>query len=64
LELLREYVQDGRITGSELLEGEIDYLDVRQRLMEARVTYLLNLMQIALLVDTDPLLEAVSPSVP
>jgi outer membrane protein TolC len=64
LELLREYVQDGRITGSELLEGEIDYLDVRQRLMEARVTYLLNLMQIALLVDTDPLLEALSPSVP
>lgn len=57
LKLLREYAEEERVTGSELVEGEIDYLEVRQRLMEARVNYLLNLMQIALLVGEDPLLN-------
>ncbi len=52
--LLREQAQRDLITGVELIEGEIDYLDVRRRLMEARVSYLINLMDIGLLLEMDP----------
>jgi outer membrane protein TolC len=57
LELLQQYAEENRVTGSERLEGEIDYLEVRQRLLEARVSYLTNLLQIALLLDKDPFLR-------
>ena len=36
------------------IEGEIDYLEVRQRLMEARVNYLINLMELGILLGEDP----------
>lgn len=52
--LLREQAERDLITGTERLEGEIDYLEVRQRLMEARVNYLINLMQLGILLDQDP----------
>ena len=52
--LLREQAQRNLVTGVELIEGEIAYLDVNQRLMEARVNYLINLMQLGVLLDMDP----------
>lgn len=61
LELLRQYAEENRVTGSERLEGEIDSLEVRQRLLEARVSYLMNRMQLALLLDTDPFMAEPSP---
>jgi outer membrane protein TolC len=52
--LLREQAERNLITGTERIEGEIDYLEVRQRLMEARVNYLVNLMELGILLDQDP----------
>jgi outer membrane protein TolC len=52
--LLREQAERNLITGTERIEGEIDYLEVRQRLMEARVNYLINLMELGILLDQDP----------
>lgn len=52
--LLREQAQRNQVTGVERIEGEIDYLEVRQRLMEARVQYLVNLMELGLLLGMDP----------
>jgi outer membrane protein TolC len=51
---LREQADSARITGADRIEGEIDYLEVRQRLMEARVYYLINLMELGVLLGTDP----------
>jgi len=59
--LLREQSQPDLITGVELIEGEIDYLEVRRRLMEARVSYLMNLMEIGLLLEMDPAARYYSP---
>lgn len=59
--LLREQAQRDLITGVELIEGEIDYLEVRRRLMEARVSYLMNLMEIGLLLEMDPAARYYSP---
>jgi len=50
LNLLREQAQRNQVTGVERIEGEIDYLEVQQRLMEARVHYLVNLMELGLLL--------------
>jgi len=61
--LLREQAQRDLITGVELIEGEIDYLDVRRRLMQARVDYLLNLMRLGLLLELDPA-QTYYPTVP
>jgi hypothetical protein len=36
------------------MEVEIDVLNVRQRLMESRVNYLINLMELGLLMGLDP----------
>lgn len=52
--LLREQAERNLITGVELIEGEIDFLEVRQRVMESRVNYLLNLMELGLLLEKDP----------
>ena len=52
--LLREQADRNQVTGVDRIEGEIDYLEVRQRLMEARVYYLLNLMELGLLLGEDP----------
>lgn len=52
--LLRQQVEQNLVSGVELMEGEIDYLEVRRRLMEARVNYLMNLMELAVLLDEDP----------
>ncbi len=52
--LLREQAERNLITGTERIEGEIDYLEVRRRLMEARVNYLVNLMELGILLDQDP----------
>ena len=54
VELLREQAQRSTVTGTDRLEGEIDYLELSQRLLEARVDYLSNLMQIGVLLDADP----------
>lgn len=51
---LREQADRNQITGVDRIEGEIDYLEVRQRLMEARVNYLMNLMELGLLLGEDP----------
>lgn len=60
LALLREQAGENRVTGAELLQGEIDFLDVRQRLMEARVNYLNNLMELGALLGMDPAAPAPS----
>lgn len=52
--LLREQAERDLVTGVDRIEGEIDYLEVRQRLMEARVNYLMNLMELGVLLDKDP----------
>jgi outer membrane protein TolC len=52
--LLREQAERNLITGVDLIEGEINYLEVRQRLMEARVNYLMNLMELGVLLEMDP----------
>jgi outer membrane protein TolC len=54
LAFLREQADRAQITGVERIEGEIDFLEVRQRLMEARVNYLMNLMELGVLLGTDP----------
>lgn len=54
--LLREQVDQNRVSGVDLIEGEIDYFDVRQRLMEARVQYLMNTMRLCTLLWEDPAL--------
>jgi outer membrane protein TolC len=54
LELLRQQVQLAQVSGTDLIEAEIDYLEVRQRLMEARVNYLLNFMELGILLGEDP----------
>jgi hypothetical protein len=54
LTYLREQAERAQITGVDRIEGEIDYLEVRQRLMEARVNYLMNLMELGVLLGTDP----------
>lgn len=54
MELVREQAERALITGVERIEGEIDYLEVRQRLMEARVNYLINLMELGVLLGKDP----------
>ncbi|MEX0323581.1 MAG: TolC family protein [Puniceicoccaceae bacterium] len=54
MELVREQAERALITGVERIEGEIDYLEVRQRLMEARVNYLINLMELGILLGQDP----------
>jgi outer membrane protein TolC len=54
VELLRQQVELDQVTGIDLIEGEIDYLEVRQRLMEARVNYLVNLMELGVLLGNDP----------
>ncbi len=54
MELVREQAERALITGVERIEGEIDYLEVRQRLMEARVNYLINLMELGILLGKDP----------
>lgn len=62
VDLLREQAERNLITGTERIEGEIDYLEVRQRLMEARVNYLINLMELGILLDQDPAATYYSPS--
>ena len=52
--LLRQQAERAQITGIDLIEGEIDYLEVRQRLAEARVNYLMNLMEMGILLGQDP----------
>ncbi len=54
LELLREQAGGSRITATELMQGEIDYQDARQRLLEARIQYLNNLMELGVLLGVDP----------
>jgi len=54
VELLQQQVQQNQASGVDLMEGEIDYLEVRRRLMEARVSYLMNLMELGVLIDEDP----------
>ena len=54
LRFLREQADRAQITGVDRIEGEIDYLEVRQRLMEARVNYLINLMELGILLGEDP----------
>jgi outer membrane protein TolC len=54
MELVREQAERSLITGVERIEGEIDFLEVRQRLMEARVNYLMNLMELGVLLGKDP----------
>ena len=52
--LVREQVDRALLPGSERIEVEIDYHDVRQRLMEARVNYIINLMELGILMGQDP----------
>ncbi|NDV62357.1 TolC family protein [Puniceicoccales bacterium CK1056] len=52
--LLRQQAERNLITGIDLIEGEINYLNVQQWLMEARVQYLMNLMRLGVLLDMDP----------
>jgi outer membrane protein TolC len=59
--LLREQAQRERVTGVDLIEGEIDYLEIRRRLMEARVDYLVNVMEIGILLDRDPAAKYYTP---
>ncbi|MGC9452590.1 MAG: TolC family protein [Oceanipulchritudo sp.] len=54
VELLRQQAQRDQATDTDLIGGEIDYLEVRQRLMEARVHYLVNLMELGILLGKDP----------
>lgn len=61
VELLREQAERDLVTGTDHIEGEINYLDVRQRLMEARVDYLMNLMELAQLLQWDPALSYPAP---
>jgi outer membrane protein TolC len=55
VELLRQQAQRNIVTGTDRLEGEIDYLELSQRLLQARVDYLVNLMQIGVLLDAEPM---------
>ena len=52
--LVREQVERNLLSASELVEVDIDYLEVRQRLMESRVNYIINLMELGLLMGKDP----------
>ncbi len=52
--LVREQVDRSLLPGSERIEVEIDYRDVRQRLMDARVNYIINLMELGILMGEDP----------
>lgn len=52
--LLRQQAERNLVTGVDLIEGEINFLNIRQWLMEARVNYLLNLMRLGVLLDRDP----------
>lgn len=52
--LLRQQAERNLITGIDLIEGEINYLNVQQWHMEARVNYLINLMRLGVLLDMDP----------
>ena len=52
--LVKEQVERNLLPGSELIEVEIDYQEVRQRLMESRVNYLINLMELGVLMGQDP----------
>ena len=54
LELVREQVERDLLPGSERIELEINYLEVRQRLEEARVNYLINFMELGVLTGHDP----------
>lgn len=53
-ELVREQVERNILPAAERMEVEIDVLNVRQRLMESRVNYLINLMELGLLMGLDP----------
>lgn len=55
VELLRQQAQRNIVTGTDRLEGEIDYLELSQRLLQARVDYLVNLMRIGVLLDAEPM---------
>lgn len=52
--LVKEQVERNLMPGSELVEVDIDYLQVQERLMEARINYLINLMELGVLVGQDP----------
>ena len=54
MDLVREQAERAQVTGVDRIEGEIDYLEVRQRLMEARVNYLMNAMELGILLGKDP----------
>ena len=54
LALVREQVERDLLPGSERIEVEIQFLQVRQRLEEARVNYLINLMELGVLTGQDP----------
>lgn len=54
MELLQSQVDRAQISGTELLEGEIHYLETRRGSLEARVAYLINLMELSVLLGEDP----------
>lgn len=62
MELLRSQVDRAQVTGTELLEGEIHYLETRRGVLEARVSYLINLMELAVLLGEDPATDLYTPA--
>lgn len=54
VELLREQASKNLVSGIDLMDGEIDYQSVLQRLREAQVDYLLNMMDLGRHMEVDP----------
>lgn len=50
LDLLRQQAESGRVAGTERMEREIDLMELRQRVMNARVDYLYTFMRLGLLL--------------
>lgn len=57
--LLREQVERNTVAGTELIEAEIEYQEVLQRLRESQVNYMNNIMEVARYVEADPAMELV-----
>jgi outer membrane protein TolC len=57
LDLLRMQFERDQASASDVLQGEIDLLDVSQRVMHAQVEYLGRLMELGALIGDDPALD-------
>jgi outer membrane protein TolC len=62
-QLLRQQADRDLVSGTDLMEGEIHHLEVTRQLLEARVNYLVNLMELGVLLNGDPALagRAIQP---